>query len=308
MLDYKEIIIRHYGGGMSGRALAEQGFGSKSGINGFLSAFEACERLSFPLPEGITNYGIAELVYGANDTERAAGRDTSFEYPDYAAVHIAMANRKNMTMVFQWNQYKRVCEETEKKYYSYRQFCANYETWCRENEETMHFQAVIAQKMEVDFAGQTFTLVDGQTGEVCTVAVFVAVLPYSQYIYAEGMLSTREPQWIAVNNHALRYFGGVPALVVCDNCKQAVLANQDWIEPVLNKDYAEWVEHNHTVIMPAKVRKPKMKSSVENAVGILESSIFHTLAARQYFSLEQFNQDLWAELEKLNTMPGWKPA
>ena len=55
MLDYKEIIIRHYGGGMSGRALAEQGFGSKSGINDFLSAFEACERLSFPLPEGITN-------------------------------------------------------------------------------------------------------------------------------------------------------------------------------------------------------------------------------------------------------------
>ena len=191
MLDYKEIIIRHYGGGMSGRALAEQGFGSKSGINDFLSAFEACEKLSFPLPEGITNYGIAELVYGADEAGRAAGRDTSFEYPDYAAVHIAITNRKNMTMVFQWNQYKRVCEETEKKYYSYRQFCANYEAWCRENEETMHFQAVIAQKMEVDFAGQTFTLVDGQTGEVCTVVVFVAVLPYSQYIYAEGMLSTR---------------------------------------------------------------------------------------------------------------------
>ena len=51
MLNYKEIIIRHYGGGMSGRALAEQGLGSKSGINDFLSAFEACERLSFPLPE-----------------------------------------------------------------------------------------------------------------------------------------------------------------------------------------------------------------------------------------------------------------
>ena len=59
MLDYKEIIIRHYGGGMSGRALAEQGFGSKSGINDFLSAFETCGKLSYPLPEGITNYGIA---------------------------------------------------------------------------------------------------------------------------------------------------------------------------------------------------------------------------------------------------------
>lgn len=110
-----------------------------------------------------------------------------------------------MSMVFQRNRYVRECEETGKKNYSYLQFCANYEAWCGENEETMHFQAVIAQKMEVDFAGKTFPLIDGQTGEICTVVVFVAVLPYSQYIFAEGMLSTREPLWIAVNNHALRF-------------------------------------------------------------------------------------------------------
>ena len=65
------------------------------------------------------------------------------------------------------------------------------------------------------------------------------------------MLSTKEPQWIDVNNHALRFFGGVPAIVVCDNCKQAVTVNKDWIEPELNKDYAEWAEHNGTVILPA---------------------------------------------------------
>jgi hypothetical protein len=41
--------------------------------------------------------------------------------------------------------------------------------------------------MEVDFAGKTFSLVDGQTGEVFTIVVFVAILPYSQYIYAEGI-------------------------------------------------------------------------------------------------------------------------
>ena len=278
MLDYKVIIIKHYGGGMSGNELAGQGLGSRSGINDFLRAFEASDKIGYPLPEGITNYGIAELVYGSVNGVNTVARDLSFEYPDYAAVHTAMTTRKNMTMVYQWNQYKRTCEEAGKKYYSYRQFCANYVVWCKENEETMHFQAVKAQKMEVDFAGKTFSIIDGQTGETFTIVVFVAILPYSQYIYAEGMLSTKEPQWIAVNNHALRYFGGVPALVVCDNCKQAVLVNQDWIEPVLNKDYAEWAEHNHTVIMPAKVRKPKMKSSVENAVGILESGIFHTLA------------------------------
>ena len=76
--------------------------------------------------------------------------------------------------------------------------------------------------------------------------------------------------------------------------------NKDWIEPELNKDYAEWAEHNGTVILPAKVRRPKFKSSVENSVGILEKGFFHDLEERQYFSLEQFNTDLWEKLDELN--------
>ena len=115
------------------------------------------------------------------------------------------------------------------------------------------------------------------------------------------MLSTKESHWIEVNNHALRFFGGVPAIVICDNCKQAVTVNKDWIEPELNKDYAEWAEHNGTVILPAKVRRPKFKSSVENSVGILEKGFFHDLEERQYFSLEQFNADLLLTLQKSYT-------
>ena len=84
------------------------------------------------------------------------------------------------------------------------------------------------------------------TGEIIPIVVFVAVLPYSQYIYAEGMTSVAEPQWIEVNNNALQFFGGVTPLIVCDNCKQAVIANKDWIEPELKKEYAEWAKHNNT--------------------------------------------------------------
>ena len=90
--------------------------------------------------------------------------------------------------------------------------------WCEENEETAHFTPIIAQTMEVDFAGKTFEMTDRLTGEVSVIVVFVAVLPYSQMIYAEGMISAKEPQWIQVNNNALAFYGGVPALVVCDNC------------------------------------------------------------------------------------------
>ena len=79
-----------------------------------------------------------------------------------------------------------------------------------------------------------------------------------------------------------------------------MLANQDWIYPTLNKDYADWAEHNSTAVVPAKVRKPKYKSSVENSVGILEKGFFHDLEERRYFSLAQFNEDLWDKLHQLN--------
>ena len=300
-LDYKDIIIKHYALSMSGSEIARQAGYSKSGVNDFLRAFKKCEDLQYPLPTGITNYGIAMKVYGS--VSGSGCRNENIELPDYEEAAKLMATRKNMTLMFLWNRYKKKCEEEGARFYQYSQYCELYNKWCEENYETAHFDAVIAQKMEVDFAGQTFTMVDPVTGEIMTIVVFVAILPYSQYIYAEGMLSTKEPQWIDVNNHALDYFGGVPALVVCDNCKQAVIVNQDWIEPELNKDYADWADHYGTVILPAKVRKPKFKSSVENAVGILEKGFFHKLEERQYFSLEQFNQDLWKELETLNKEP-----
>ena len=298
MLDYKDIITKRYLLNMSGREIAEQTGSSKSGVYDFLAAFEKCDKLSYPLPEGITNYGIHELVYG--HVPGSNTRNAEYEQPDYEWVFHQMTERKNMTLVYLWGRYSKRCQAEGKKHYQYRQFCELYGVWCEENYETIHMQAVIGQKMEVDFAGKTFDLIDPLTGDTTAIVVFVAILPYSQYIYADGMVSTKEPQWIDVNNHALKYFGGVPAIVVCDNCKQAVTANEDWIAPELNKDYAEWADHNHTAILPAKVRKPKYKSSVENAVGILEKGFFHDLEDQKYFSLERFNQDLWNKLDALN--------
>ena len=255
MLDYKEIIIKRYALNMSGQKIAEMLGVSKSGVNGFLNAFEKCKALSFPLPEGITNYGIADLVYGKNQTNN--GRDESYSLPDYSKINNQMRTRKNMTLVYQWNRYKKECLADSCKFYSYRQFCERYGVWCEDNDEDAHFSPVIGQTMEVDFAGKTFELVDRLTGEITSIIVFASILPYSQFIYAEGMVSTKEPQWIQVNNNALAYFGGVTPLTICDNCKQAVIANIDWIQPELNKDYAEWADHNQTTILPAKVRKPK---------------------------------------------------
>ena len=46
MLDYKDIIIKHYALGMSGREIARTLSVSKTGVNSFLNAFKECKTLS----------------------------------------------------------------------------------------------------------------------------------------------------------------------------------------------------------------------------------------------------------------------
>ena len=48
MLDYKDIITKHYALHMSGREIAAALGVSKSGVNGFLSAFDKCDTIHYP--------------------------------------------------------------------------------------------------------------------------------------------------------------------------------------------------------------------------------------------------------------------
>ena len=173
MLDYRDILNKYYVVKLSAREISRQTGMSKSGVQKFIQAFEKCDELSYPLPPGITNAGIALKVYGKVPGEE--GRDESYEYPDYQQVLKLMNERKNMTLQVCWDRYIRRCKAEEKKSYQYRQFCELLGKWCEENYETAHFTAVIAQTMEVDFAGKTFDLIDRLTGEVRPIVVFVAV-------------------------------------------------------------------------------------------------------------------------------------
>ena len=114
MPDYKTIVIKRYALHLSGREIAKQIGASKSGVNEFLKAFEECETISYPLPNGITNYGIAELVY--RNPPGNKGRNPNIEYPDYEDVNHQLSTRNNMTLVFLWNRYKKRCEESGSRY------------------------------------------------------------------------------------------------------------------------------------------------------------------------------------------------
>ena len=82
MLDYKDILTKHYVLHMSSREISRQCNVSKSGVNDSLAKFRACEDLDYSLPPEITNAGIAKLVYGKAVAEGVRNEEST-EYPDY---------------------------------------------------------------------------------------------------------------------------------------------------------------------------------------------------------------------------------
>ena len=70
---------------------------------------------------------------------------------------------------------------------------------------------------------------------------------------------------IAACENALHFFGGVLMAIVPDNLKSAV-TRSDRNEPVINEEFAAFAEFYDMAVFPARVRHPKDKALVENAV------------------------------------------
>src|SRR5262249_37323336 len=70
------------------------------------------------------------------------------------------------------------------------------------------------EKLFVDYAGPTVPVVDPHTGGLRPAQIFVAVLGYSNYTFAEATWTQSVPDWIGSHVRALQFFGGVPHLIV----------------------------------------------------------------------------------------------
>jgi len=83
----------------------------------------------------------------------------------------------------------------------------------------MHINRKPGEQSEVDWAGQTATIIDRDSGEIINAYIFVAVLSSSQYTYVEAFLRQDLECWIAAHVNAFRFFGGVTRILTPDNLK-----------------------------------------------------------------------------------------
>jgi transposase len=197
-----------------------------------------------------------------------------------------------------WQEYK----EIHPHGYQYSQFCHRYRQWAAKIDPVMRQEHRAGEKMFVDYAGQTVPVYDLHSNQMREAQIFVAVLGASNYTYAEATWTQTLADWIGSHSRAFAFFGGVPKLVVPDNLKSAV-SKASFYDPDINPSYLDLVNHYGTVVLPARVRRPKDKAKVETGVQIVERWILARLRNRQFFGLGQLNRAIAELLEDLNNRP-----
>jgi len=292
MRKIKEVLRLHHEKRLSDREIGKSVQIGRTTVKDYLLRAERAG-LSWPLPPELDEASLEHLLFSSKPSISPEGR----QMPSPAYLHQEL-KRKGVTLQLLWHEYK----EKNPDGYQYSQFCRIYQQWAEKLEPCLRQPYRAGEKLFVDYAGQTIPLTDSETGEIHEAEVFVATLGASNYTFAEATLSQTLRCWIESHIHAFEFFGGVPEILIPDNLLSAV-THPCRYEPDLNATYREMAEHYETVIIPARVKKPRDKAKVESGVQMVEHWVLAPLRHRDFFSLGELNQAIAEQVENLNHRP-----
>lgn len=295
MRKIKRVLQLHYEAGLSERKIADLCLIGKGSVRRYLEK-AAAANVSWPLPEDMDETQLEQLLFAPQVPP--ANPEPVKPRPDWAAIHGEIKSHRNVTLQLLWEEYK----EHTPDGINYSWFCQQYRQWCEHLDVVMRQEHRAGEKMFVDHAGDTLSVIDPETGQRRPAYLFVAVLGASNYTYAEATWTRGLADWIASHTRALAFFGGVPRMIVPDQWKAGVSKPCYW-DPVLNRTFEDWAQHNGVAVVPARPRKPRDKAKVEQGVLLAERWIAAALRKRQLFDLAGLNQSIAELLERLNRRP-----
>jgi transposase len=292
MRQIQEILRLKHQNQLSIREIARSCGLPTSTVGDYLKRAEAAG-ISWPLPEGQSEKELLQLLL----VQPVAGTAGCQALPDWPAIHKELG-RKAVTLLLLWQEYR----QTQPEGYGYSRFCELYQRWAGTLDPVLRQVYVPGEKMFVDWAGQTVEIHNARDGSVSAGHLFVAVLGASNKTYAEAFENEQLAAWIAAHCHAYAFFGGVARITVPDNLKTGVIRPCRY-EPLLHHSYQEMAEHYGTVIVPARIKKPRDKAKVEVGVQIAERQILAALRDQRFFNVGQLNAAINPLLTKLNEQP-----
>jgi transposase len=285
----REVLRLKHEIGLSNRAIARACRISNSTVGEYITRAKQAG-WSWPLPEEVSEEELYRRLFP--EAEKPQGTDRPV--PNWEEIHRDLS-RRGVTLRLLWQEYRAQYPDG----YGRSQFQELYARWNQAHTTSMRLPHKGGEVLEVDYAGMTVPITNPETGEVTPAQVFVAVLPASSYTYVEIQASQELQHWLAGHVHAFEFFGGVPKILRPDNLKSGV-KKPNYYEPDLNPSYQELAEHYHVAVLPARVRKPRDKGSVENGVQNVERWILAVLRDRTFFSIAEANGAIVPLLKELN--------
>ena len=274
------------------REIAQSVGCSKTSVGDVLSRCKECS-LDYESARSMSADEINKLVY-----PESFGPKQVKDEPDWDTIHARLQASKKTNLQFIWeNEYRSMHPDG----YSYSRFCARYVAWKDANGK----KTILPQEREpgkelfVDWVGDKLPcVVDYDTGAVHEAHFFVTTLGDGSYPFVEAFPDETQLNWNQGHIDALEWYGGLPRIFVPDNCKTAVV-HTNLYNPELNHAYRELARHYDIAIIPARIRKPKDKATVESTVGWLETWLLEWLKDKLYYSFEALNHDIRERVREL---------
>jgi transposase len=287
MRNSREIVRQKWLLGRAHRAIAES-VGVSLGAVSVALARASSSGLTWEAVEAIDDEELERRLYPS--ALAAAERPE----PDCVWIH-RERHRPSVTLELLHHEYL----ERHPDGLRYTTFCDRYRAWLGRRGLVMRQVHVAGDKAFVDYSGKKGQIIDGATGEVVEVELFVAVLGASNFTYAEASYTQRGPDWIASHVRALEYFGGAPAALVPDQLKSGV-TRACLYEPEAQRTYEELAQHYGTTVLPARPSRPRDKAKVEVAVQIAQRWLLARIRDEVFHSLGALNARLRELLVELN--------
>ena len=295
MPNYKEIA-RLKATGQSNRSIAEALGISRNTVNQVVTRIEE-SGLDFEDLSRLTEAEIS-VVFPVN-----SGRKPDGEYfmPDFEELKKELA-KPGVTLQLLWEEYSDRCRLSGRRPYQKTQFKKHFNDHLKKTGFKDIIQHKAGEQIEVDWAGVRPCWQDPDSGEKVYGWLFAAVLPFSGLGFAWVTSDMKMPNWIQCHIKMYEFFGGVTTILTPDNLKTGITKHtRD--EIVINSTYQDMAEYYGTVVIPARVRTPRDKSQVENLVYQFEKDVIGRLRNCQFFSVEEYNDQLIKEVERFNNKP-----
>lgn len=154
------------------------------------------------------------------------------------------------------------------------------------------------EKTQVDYASG-IKIIDPRTGKETPTQFFCGVLPHSSFTFGEFSFTQKSADFLSSHTRMWAYFGGVTSYVVIDNLKAGVTKAHRY-DPDINPAYCDYANHYGFAALPARVRTPRDKATVEATIGVIQRDFFDKHRSTKFYSLAELNAAFRAYLDCFN--------